>query len=150
MPIFTAAQAAQQGATGATWQSLFFTAAQAAQKTQRTKGRTVDVFTAAQAAQKRGSAGTDQRAKLHCRTGSSETKLPRHRDFAGFHCRTGSLYVLLGAFIVCLERCKRASGGAEGNRTPDLLIANEALSQLSYSPACFILRVQSGVKPCQV
>ena len=25
-------------------------------------------------------------------------------------------------------------GGAEGNRTPDLLIANEALSQLSYSP----------------
>jgi hypothetical protein len=27
-----------------------------------------------------------------------------------------------------------ADGGAEGNRTPDLLIANEALSQLSYSP----------------
>jgi hypothetical protein len=26
-------------------------------------------------------------------------------------------------------------GGAEGDRTPDLLIANEALSQLSYSPA---------------
>jgi hypothetical protein len=26
------------------------------------------------------------------------------------------------------------TGGAEGNRTPDLLIANEALSQLSYSP----------------
>ena len=26
-------------------------------------------------------------------------------------------------------------GGAEGNRTPDLLIANEALSQLSYGPA---------------
>src|SRR5262245_28314591 len=25
-------------------------------------------------------------------------------------------------------------GGAEGDRTPDLLIANEALSQLSYSP----------------
>lgn len=25
-------------------------------------------------------------------------------------------------------------GGAEGNRTPDLLIANEALYQLSYSP----------------
>ena len=28
----------------------------------------------------------------------------------------------------------RGNGGAEGNRTPDLLIANEALSQLSYSP----------------
>ena len=25
-------------------------------------------------------------------------------------------------------------GGAEGSRTPDLLIANEALSQLSYGP----------------
>jgi hypothetical protein len=32
-------------------------------------------------------------------------------------------------------------GGAEGNRTPDLLIANEALSQLSYSPIAGI-RVQ--------
>src|SRR3984885_12004773 len=29
---------------------------------------------------------------------------------------------------------ERNGGGAEGNRTPDLLIANEALSQLSYSP----------------
>src|SRR5262249_13952809 len=29
----------------------------------------------------------------------------------------------------------RAIGGAEGGRTPDLLIANEALSQLSYGPA---------------
>jgi hypothetical protein len=28
-----------------------------------------------------------------------------------------------------------AGGGAEGGRTPDLLIANEALSQLSYGPA---------------
>ena len=27
------------------------------------------------------------------------------------------------------------AGGAEGSRTPDLLIANEALSQLSYGPA---------------
>src|SRR6478609_7488925 len=26
------------------------------------------------------------------------------------------------------------TGGAEGGRTPDLLIANEALSQLSYGP----------------
>ena len=26
------------------------------------------------------------------------------------------------------------TGGAEGNRTPDLFIANEALCQLSYSP----------------
>ena len=27
-----------------------------------------------------------------------------------------------------------AAGGAEGDRTPDLIIANDALSQLSYSP----------------
>src|SRR5690606_21355994 len=27
-----------------------------------------------------------------------------------------------------------AVGGAEGDRTPDLIIANDALSQLSYSP----------------
>ena len=27
-----------------------------------------------------------------------------------------------------------STGGAEGNRTPDLFIANEALCQLSYSP----------------
>ena len=33
------------------------------------------------------------------------------------------------------KRCKKGTGGgAEGNRTPDLLIANEALSHLSYSP----------------
>ena len=32
----------------------------------------------------------------------------------------------------------RQIGGAEGNRTPDLLIANEALSQLSYNPNLFI------------
>src|SRR5215831_21146511 len=33
------------------------------------------------------------------------------------------------------ERCAFWRGGAEGGRTPDLLIANEALSQLSYGPA---------------
>src|SRR6266478_10006577 len=38
------------------------------------------------------------------------------------------------------------SGGAEGGRTPDLLIANEALSQLSYGPAknATVLRVAAG------
>ena len=28
----------------------------------------------------------------------------------------------------------KKNGGAEGNRTPDLVIANDALSQLSYGP----------------
>jgi hypothetical protein len=36
-----------------------------------------------------------------------------------------------------------AGGGAEGGRTPDLLIANEALSQLSYGPAKIQLRRKS-------
>lgn len=38
----------------------------------------------------------------------------------------------LSAFDLRVLRGYR--GGAEGNRTPDLLIANEALYQLSYSP----------------
>lgn len=29
---------------------------------------------------------------------------------------------------------QKLAGGAEGDRTPDLIIANDALSQLSYSP----------------
>jgi hypothetical protein len=29
---------------------------------------------------------------------------------------------------------RKSAGGAEGDRTPDLVIANDALSQLSYSP----------------
>ncbi len=38
----------------------------------------------------------------------------------------------------------QAAGGAEGNRTPDLLIANEALSQLSYSPAVQAVDMAQG------
>jgi hypothetical protein len=34
-----------------------------------------------------------------------------------------------------LCRKTECDGGAEGNRTPDLIIANDALYQLSYSPA---------------
>ena len=34
-------------------------------------------------------------------------------------------------------------GGAEGSRTPDLLIANETLYQLSYDPAPEPLRLQN-------
>src|SRR5215471_17616397 len=47
-------------------------------------------------------------------------------------------------------------GGAEGGRTPDLLIANEALSQLSYGPAKMqpsrgLLRVRAIYGPeCKV
>jgi hypothetical protein len=35
--------------------------------------------------------------------------------------------------LLTVKRVKKG-GGAEGDRTPDLLIANEALSQLSYGP----------------
>lgn len=40
------------------------------------------------------------------------------------HPRIGVITRILGCF----------TGGAKGNRTPDLFIANEALYQLSYSP----------------
>ena len=42
----------------------------------------------------------------------------------------------------------RVGGGAEGNRTPDLVIANDALSQLSYGPnmACYLAFPGRGVK----
>ena len=33
-----------------------------------------------------------------------------------------------------IERRLKSNGGAEGSRTPDLLIANETLYQLSYDP----------------
>ena|GEM_PF-3323747 len=37
-----------------------------------------------------------------------------------------------------------ASGGAKGIRTPDLLIANETLYQLSYSPNVLFESVAAG------
>ena len=42
-------------------------------------------------------------------------------------------------------------GGAEGDRTPDLVIANDALSQLSYCPRQERLFAHGCgfVKPCQ-
>ncbi len=33
------------------------------------------------------------------------------------------------------------AGGAEGSRTPDLLIANETLCQLSYDPDQFAMKI---------
>ncbi len=40
----------------------------------------------------------------------------------------------LAEFLMGFQQLRRDGGGAEGIRTPGLLIANEALSQLSYSP----------------
>ena len=37
-------------------------------------------------------------------------------------------------------------GGAEGNRTPDLVIANDALSQLSYGPEPWEYGAASNVR----
>ena len=51
---------------------------------------------------------------------------------------------------------RRGGGGAEGDRTPDLLIANEALSQLSYGPKAATGRTRClgsghlGLPPCAV
>ena len=42
-------------------------------------------------------------------------------------------------FSMQFSRCKRRSSpacGDEGNRTPDLLLARQALSHLSYAPIC--------------
>ena len=37
----------------------------------------------------------------------------------------------------CMIYSSEAIGGAEGNRTPDLHVANVALSRLSYGPLLF-------------
>jgi hypothetical protein len=37
-------------------------------------------------------------------------------------------------------------GGREGIRTPGLLVANEALSQLSYSPTSSVLNFSRGMR----
>src|SRR5690606_9220434 len=42
-----------------------------------------------------------------------------------------------------------AVGGAEGDRTPDLVIANDALSQLSYSPVRRMAHLCGGAVRCQ-
>ena len=42
-----------------------------------------------------------------------------------------------------------AVGGAEGDRTPDLVIANDALSQLSYSPVQRMAHLSTGLPACQ-
>ncbi len=52
-----------------------------------------------------------------------EDELPQNSS--GSHPAEGQKVPILSGFW---------AGGAEGGRTPDLLIANEALSQLSYGP----------------
>lgn len=47
----------------------------------------------------------------------------------------------------------RCIGGAEGDRTPDLVIANDALSQLSYCPNTLanftqVMRQVKESEPC--
>jgi hypothetical protein len=42
-----------------------------------------------------------------------------------------------------------AVGGAEEDRTPDLVIANDALSQLSYSPVQRMAHLSAGPPGCQ-
>ena len=39
-------------------------------------------------------------------------------------------------YLNLLPLCTTMQSGAEGDRTPDLLNANQALSQLSYCPDC--------------
>ena len=53
---------------------------------------------------------------------------PVAQDGVGFGCRSSRVG------LASRSREAAKAGGAEGDRTPDLLIANEALSQLSYGP----------------
>jgi hypothetical protein len=51
--------------------------------------------------------------------------------------------------IPCGTPCESGRwGGAKGNRTPDLFIANEALYQLSYSPVCRLRSVPLDTSGC--
>src|SRR5262249_33659387 len=56
---------------------------------------------------------------------------PQHRAFLGGQSEIGRFWTTKPYLHV---QVAFRDGGAEGDRTPDLLIANEALSQLSYSP----------------
>ena len=67
-----------------------------------------------------------------------------------------SVRASLNVIRFCCAVCSRVQaaheafgrgGGAEGNRTPDLLIANEALSQLSYSPGPKTARIMVTAPP---
>jgi hypothetical protein len=55
--------------------------------------------------------------------------LSRPIDYDGAHADGDAARGAEGA-----EKRGKVLGGAEGNRTPDLLIANEALYHLSYGP----------------
>src|SRR5262249_32804481 len=48
--------------------------------------------------------------------------------------RRAAFAATLAGWLASRSGAAAKAGGAEGNRTPDLLIANEALSQLSYGP----------------
>ena len=50
------------------------------------------------------------------------------------HPRCAGLDVHKDSVVAAVRLAEPGAGGAEGNRTPDLVIANDALSQLSYSP----------------
>ena len=87
---------------------------------------------------------------MPCETGGrvdgQTTEPPLKRSFAALRMRCGSIPLPdkpsvrpavsrkpNGTHALGRE-CRLDSDGAEGDRTPDLLIANEALSQLSYRP----------------
>jgi hypothetical protein len=68
-----------------------------------------------------GNAEADDVARLFARLLGSLGIAPRS-SLRRSPCGTGSCW------------CQRGFGGAEGDRTPDLRIANATLSQLSYGP----------------
>jgi hypothetical protein len=70
------------------------------------------------------------------RRGVSRKRLPESTKAAGGSLRGGLFWLLLpaSAYLQILRIGCSKLGGAEGNRTLDLLNAIQALSQLSYGP----------------
>ena len=64
--------------------------------------------------------------------GAALTRSPLSDDRVMTRADVGSRRAALFAYNILILITK--SGGAEGDRTPDLRIANAALSQLSYGP----------------
>src|SRR5260370_30877521 len=60
---------------------------------------------------------------------SNISRLTRGTSSGGLKWQTWQTFAIPKSRLSCLK-----SGGREGIRTPGLLVANEALSQLSYSP----------------
>src|SRR5439155_3668104 len=75
---------------------------------------------------------------------SNISRFSRGTSGGGLKWQTWQTFAIPKSRLSCLE-----SGGREGIRTPGLLVANEALSQLSYSPHEQQANFSKGAVACQ-